>query len=302
MNYDIGDRAVQIDPQMLEQLATSKTTWTVQQDDLLRYAAAARDFNKIHYDAAAAKAFGFDRPIAHGMLNLGLVLARVADIVGVDAISSSTTRFSAPAYVGAEVTLAFESTGTNGLVATITNDGGKPVLNTQIGLREQGQASADYKRPVGELVAERWVVVEQGPATRFAATLGAVSDVFHRKDAAAAAGFDSIPVLATYGFVLPSWGFFPELEGNETATMPDTVGDCQEWAQTQGAVAHAGQGFTHSKPLLVGDLVHSQTLVVNRASKQRGERTLRFTDVHSILTDSAGAHILTSAMTLVASD
>lgn len=283
-----------------EQRDATTDSWTVKQDDLVRYAAASRDFNKIHYESDAAQAFGFERPIAHGMLNLGIVLTRVADIVGVASIRSSRTRFNAPAYVGSRLTLAFVRTRT-ALAATITDKAGAKVLTSQIALGEPDHGGNCHENPDGEVVAERVLVVEQGPATRFAHALGAGSASFLRADAARAAGFSSIPVVPSYAFALPGWGFFPEFEGNEAATIPDAVLDCQAWARTTGPVVHAAQSFTYARPMFVGETVRSRTVVVGRATKQRGERTLHFTDVHSVFTDSEGGHILTSGTTLVVS-
>lgn len=290
---------VQVESGAWELLTTDDYTWTVKQEDLVRYAAAALDFNKIHYDAGAARGSGFDAPIAHGMLNLGVVMTRLADAVGVQDIRSSHTRFSAPAYVGAELKLSFDVADPAGLIATIINDQGQTILSTRIELGAPSPICRCDALPQGELVADRWFVVEQGPATRFAATLDARSASFHRKDAAKAEGFEAIPVLPTFGFVLPGWGFFPELKGNEGATAPDAVRDCQDWAETRQAVVHVGQSFQYSSLLLVGALVRSRSTVVNRFSKQRGSRVLRFTDVCSVLTNFKGDHVLTSAMTLL---
>lgn len=284
----------------LNMLTTHDFKWTVKQEDLVRYSAAALDFNSIHYDATAARESGFDAPIAHGMLNLGLLMTRLVDAVGIETIRSSRTRFSAPAHVGAELRLSFDRVDRGGLTATIINDEGQTVLSTNIELG--AQSSVHYPcevHPQGELVADRWFVVEQGPATRFAATLDVRSASFHRKDAAKAGGFAAIPVLPTFGFVLPGWGFFPELAGNEGATAPDAVRDCQDWAQTREAIIHVGQSFQYSGLLLVGALVRSRSTVVNRFCKQRGARVLRFTEVSSVLTDFKGDHLLTSAMTLL---
>jgi acyl dehydratase len=273
--------------------------WTVAQADLVRYAGAARDFNAIHYDTAAAREFGFIRPVAHGMLTLGRLLTRLADRLGPDAIRSSTTRFTGPAYVDSHLVLTTAPVADDRLKATVTDEEGATVLSTTVVL---GPADRHADSPEGELVADRRLRVEQGPVTRFAEALGARSEVFLRQDVAREAGYRSIPAVPTYGFALPGWGFFPELSGNERATAPDAVRDCQDWARTSGPVVHAGQRFVHSRPLLVGETVRARTSVVGRATKQGGSRTLRFTDVATVLTDADGAHVLTSAMTLVVAD
>ena len=273
-------------------------TWRVRvtQADLVRYAGAARDFNAIHYDAAAAQEFGFDRPVAHGMLTLGRLLTRLADRFGADAIRSSTTRFNGPAYVDSELEFTMAPAGDNRISATVTDEADGAVLSATV---ELGSSRSEVDQPKGELVAERWLRVEQGPATNVAQTLGVRHGMFLRQDAAHQAGYRSVPVLPTYGFVLPSWGFFPELPGNERATVPDAVRDCQEWAGTSGPVVHAGQRFVHSRPLFVGETVLARALVAGRTTKQSGGRTLHFTEIETVITDREDAHVLTSAMTLV---
>jgi acyl dehydratase len=297
------------DEAALARLTGDPVTWQVAQADLIRYSGVSRDFNDIHYDDSAATAAGFPRPIAHGMLNVGLLLTRVADRLGVDAVRASETRFRAPAPVGSQLTLSFETEDLDSdvttLIATITDDAAKTVLTSRV---ETGAPAADSPNatqapePAGELVAERTLVVEQGPATRFAGALGATSPVFHRKDAAEAAGHPSIPVVPTFGFALPGWGFFPELPGNEHADMPDAVRDCQAWAKTNGAVIHASQGFRHSRAMYVGETLTARSFVTDRSIKQRGDRVLNFTSIATQFTDFRTAHVLTSAMTLVVTE
>lgn len=290
----------------IARLTGDPVTWQVAQADLIHYSGVSRDFNDIHYDDSAARAAGFPRPIAHGMLNVGLLLTRVADMLGVDAVRASETRFRAPAPVGSQLTLCFEtqddSDGTT-LTATVTDDAAKTVLTSRV---ETGAQAADSPRaapdPAGELVAERTLVVEQGPATRFAGALGATSPVFHRRDAAEAAGHPSIPVVPTFGFALPGWGFFPELPGNEHADMPDAVRDCQAWAKTDRAVIHASQGFRHSRPMYVGETLTARSFVTDRSAKHRGDRVLKFTSIATHFADVRAAHVLTSAMTLVVTE
>lgn len=140
------------------------TTWTVHQADVVRYAGAARDFNAIHYDAGAAREFGFTRPVAHGMLTLGRVLTQVADHAGVERLRSTITRFSGPAYVGAELSFTFEQEADGALCARVADDEARQVLTTTVHLGEsRGDEPGD---PEGELVADRWLTVEHGPATR----------------------------------------------------------------------------------------------------------------------------------------
>jgi len=58
------------------------------------YAAVSGDYNPIHTSLLGARAFGFARPIAHGMYTLARVLASLAPA---DAV---TARFRAPVFLG----------------------------------------------------------------------------------------------------------------------------------------------------------------------------------------------------------
>lgn len=69
-------------------------------DDFARYAAASGDQNPLHTDVAAARAAGFDAPIAHGMLVMGLLGRVTAAVAGTAAIRSFQARFVATTAPG----------------------------------------------------------------------------------------------------------------------------------------------------------------------------------------------------------
>ncbi len=52
---------------------------TVTREQLVRYAGASDDYNPIHYDDEAARAFGLPGVIVHGMLNMGLIARLVLE-------------------------------------------------------------------------------------------------------------------------------------------------------------------------------------------------------------------------------
>ena len=84
-----------------------------------RYAAAARDGNPIHTDAAFAAATEFGRPIAHGMLVLALVSEAMAAAFGRRWAESGAlkVRWRAPAVQPAAVTASAEPRSVAGGVA-----------------------------------------------------------------------------------------------------------------------------------------------------------------------------------------
>ena len=71
------------------------TTIPVSRADLIAYAAASGDHNHIHWNERYAKEVGLPDVIAHGMLTMGSVLARVTDWAGdPGAIVDARTRFT----------------------------------------------------------------------------------------------------------------------------------------------------------------------------------------------------------------
>lgn len=272
-------------------------TWGVSVQDLVRYAGAALDFNDIHLDDDAARQAGYDRAIAHGMLTLGRVLAGVADQQGPLALRACRSRFAGPALTGTSTTATSVRSG-SGVQVSVVDGGGAPVLAVEVDL----DGDDDAEELTGEVVAERVLVVERGPAARFAAAVGARSDLWYDEAAARSAGLPGVPVVPTFAFALPGWGWFPELQAGGAGRQPDAVRDCQEWVGRPGAVVHAGQDFAFHAPLLVGDVVRASTRVVRRFTKSGRSGDLHFAVVASRLSDDGGTPVLTSTMTLLVKD
>jgi acyl dehydratase len=85
-------------------------TETLDQARLIRYAGASGDFNPLHWDPEfAGKVSPTGGVIAHGMLNMGIVSAVVADWAGDPGkVLRLTARFRAACPVGAAVTYGGE--------------------------------------------------------------------------------------------------------------------------------------------------------------------------------------------------
>jgi acyl dehydratase len=109
----------------------------VEQLDLIRYAGASGDFNRLHWDTDyAATASPTHEVIVHGMLNLALLLKAVGDWVGGDdRLMSTAVSLRAPCPVGSTVTLTAEVTavdeqaGIAELAVGVVLPGGAPVLD-----------------------------------------------------------------------------------------------------------------------------------------------------------------------------
>jgi acyl dehydratase len=112
---------------------------TVEQADLIRYAGASGDFNRLHWDTDyAATASPTHGVIVHGMLNLALLLKAVGDWVGGDErLLSTAVSLRSPCPVGSTVTLTAEVTdvdeqaGTAVLAVGVTLPDGAPVLDAK---------------------------------------------------------------------------------------------------------------------------------------------------------------------------
>ena len=71
------------------------TTIPVSRADLIAYAAASGDHNHIHWNERYAREVGLPNVIAHGMLTMGSVVARVTDWAGdPGAVVDARTRFT----------------------------------------------------------------------------------------------------------------------------------------------------------------------------------------------------------------
>lgn len=75
-------------------------TFTVTREDLIKYAGASLDFNKIHWNERVAKAVGLPNVIAHGMFTMGRCIQIVTDWIENPAkVIDYQVRFAAPVVV-----------------------------------------------------------------------------------------------------------------------------------------------------------------------------------------------------------
>ena len=77
-----------------------KIVHNYQRQDLVKYANASGDHNKIHLDESFAKSVGLPDIIAHGMLTMGVASRVVTNWVkDINTVKSFSVKFSAPVVV-----------------------------------------------------------------------------------------------------------------------------------------------------------------------------------------------------------
>jgi acyl dehydratase len=97
--------------------------------DLVRYAAATRDFNPLHWDHGVAVDAGLAGTVVHGLLMYAWMMQAVASAVGDTRIGTAKVRFRAALHPGEQAMLEAESDGGGAKVA-LTRDGTTLVTGT----------------------------------------------------------------------------------------------------------------------------------------------------------------------------
>ena len=104
--------------------------------DLIRYAAATRDWNPVHWDHEAAVAAGFPGVVAHGLLQASWVFASASKLrQGDRPLTSSRIRFRTPLLPAVPVTVGVVET--DGVAAANLSDGDSEYLSARIGLSSE---------------------------------------------------------------------------------------------------------------------------------------------------------------------
>jgi acyl dehydratase len=150
-------------------------TVTVTRADLIRYAGAALDFNRIHWNERTAKSVGLPDVIAHGMLTMAFAGRLVTEWAGdPGAVVSFGTKFTRPVVVpddevGATVELTGRVASRDEEARTVRVDivarsAGQTVLG-----RPAGAGRADGRGPArltGYLASRNRSPIRVTPATR----------------------------------------------------------------------------------------------------------------------------------------
>ena len=159
------------------------------------------------------------------------------------------------------------------------------------------EASDVVGRPTGAAT----LVVERGPIAKFADAVHNDSDIYQDDEAARSAGFAAIPAPPTYAFSsLQYWGKFPEGQPDDPTggknPMMEAIGTLMAKG---GMVLHGEQEFEYHRPIVVGDVLHSEGKVVDYYTKESNGRTMTFIVTEDVYTDDGGEKVLTSRMNLL---
>jgi acyl dehydratase len=104
--------------------------------DLVRYAAATRDWNPIHWDHDTAVAAGLPGVISHGLLQAAWVLAAAAELrPGDSPLRSARVRFRNPLLPATPVTVTVEETDDQALA--VVQDGDVQYVSARIELADR---------------------------------------------------------------------------------------------------------------------------------------------------------------------
>lgn len=162
-------------------------------------------------------------------------------------------------------------------------------------------ADIDLESYIGKPTAASVVTIERAPVTSFAAAVKDDKELFRDADAAAAAGFEGIPVPPTFFFsAAQNYGRFAEEQPEDP-----TGGDSPMAAVMGGLLAggglilHGEQAFTYHRPVVVGEKLHHTGVVKDIYQKPTGDRTMTFMVIEDTFTDDSGEAVLTATMNLI---
>jgi acyl dehydratase len=144
---------------------------------------------------------------------------------------------------------------------------------------------------VGRKGGRSRIVIERAPVANFARAVKDTNPVYQDPRAAEAAGLDAIPAPPTFLMAATSWGAFPELQPEDDGG-PNPLGDVgKEYARQGGLLLHGEQAYTYVRPLKVGDVLDSETEIVDTYTKG----SMTFAVVEARYTDAETGELVATA-------
>ena len=120
---EFGEVAERVEPAPEDDGSPGSGQMSVSRADLVRYAAATRDWNPIHWDHDAAVAAGLPGVVAHGLLQAAWALVAASRLRPGDApLRSARVRFRNPLLPATPVSVSVEAAGDSAVVAVSDAD------------------------------------------------------------------------------------------------------------------------------------------------------------------------------------
>jgi hypothetical protein len=153
---------------------------------------------------------------------------------------------------------------------------------------------------IGKPTGARKVRVERGPVEFFATALKDDNPVYHDGSAAAAAGFDGIPAPPTFSFVMGHQGARreeqpPDPTGGQSP-MFKVMGDLMKQG---GLVLHGEQEFVYHRPIVEGDVLHSEGRIGDIYEKESKGSIMTFIVMETEWRDESDAPVVTERFNLI---
>jgi len=154
---------------------------------------------------------------------------------------------------------------------------------------------------IGKPTGAHRVRIERGPVGFFAGAVLDRNPVYRDLDAARAAGFDAIPAPPTFTFAMQHMGTIGEPQ------PPDPTGGVNPMHAVMGDLAakgalilHGEQEFTYHRPVVVGDVLVGEGVIVDLYEKETENAVMTFIVIETVWRDEAsGAPVVTERFNLI---
>ena len=153
---------------------------------------------------------------------------------------------------------------------------------------------------IGKPTGARKVRVERGPIEFFASSLKDDNPIYHDAAAAAAAGFDGIPAPPTFSFVMSHQGTRREEQPVDPSGGQNPMFKAMgELMQKGGIVLHGEQEFVYHRPIVEGDVLHSEGRIVDAYEKESKGSIMTFFVMETEWRDESDAPVVTERFNLI---
>jgi acyl dehydratase len=148
---------------------------------------------------------------------------------------------------------------------------------------------------IGKPTGTSKVVVERGPVSHFAASVGSTSPIYRNLDAAKAAGFSSIPAPPTWPFAMEFSGQFEELQPGGAPTPSPLLELIGPLMANGGLILHGEQEFVYHRPIEVGDVLIGEGTLTEAYQKESKGKTMTFMVTETNWSDERTGELVATA-------